>query len=311
MIDLHIHSNNSDGTKTIEEIVMEAKEKKLDLIALTDHNTFSGCAKFAEIAERYNQPALSGIEISTVYKNEEIHLLGYFPLKSSFVYPQYESLIKMNETYSNGKIKQLEDMVEKLSKDYPVSINEFHDFLKMNNVKNINRVHLANYLISKGIVDTVQNAFDYFLNEHSKYYVKKEQTDLLYAIREMVSAGGFPVIAHLNQYNFKQNEIEQLLMDISNIANKFGVELLHPDHSKNDISNYIDLCDFVQKQTNSQIIFTAGSDFHGENKSNQIGKVCNFEMDSQTILLCENISKDFIEFINNKHKAKENIQLER
>lgn len=311
MIDLHIHSNNSDGTKTVEEIVQEAKEKKLSLIALTDHNTFNGCSKFAEIAEIYNQPALVGIEISTVYKGEEIHLLGYFPAKSNFFYPQYDSLTKMNKTYSDGKINQLKAMVEKLSADYDVSVKEFQEFLKINNIKNINRVHLANYLMSKGIVDSVRNAFDYFLNEQSKYYVKKEQTDLLYAIKEVVSAGGFPTIAHLNQYNLDSNEIEQLLINISNITKEFGVELLHPDHSKNNISEYIDLCNFIQLKTKSQIVFTAGSDFHGENKPNQIGKVCDFEMDSETIQLYENISKDFIEYITEKHKAKEEIKLER
>lgn len=307
-IDTHIHSNFSDGTYSVEEIVKIAKEKGLSLIALTDHNTLDGNLLFCEMSKKYNQPALAGIEISTVYKNEEIHLLGYFPINSNFFYSQYEELVNMNRNYKNAKKIQLEKMIEKLSKDYDVSIDEFYSYI--NSIKsnmNYNRVHLANYLIHKKIINSVQEGFNGFINEEAKYYVKKEQTNLLDAISAVINAGGFISIAHLSQYNLTLDEKKEMFFDIGKITKEIGLELFHCDHSKEDIDNYLKMCNEIKNESGIKFIFTAGSDCHGQNKPNEIGKPYEFNMDKKYEELYEIVSKGFVEFIEQKYKTKENI----
>lgn len=305
-IDTHIHSTYSDGTLTPEEIVKEAKEKKIDLIALTDHNTLNGDAEFAQYANKYNQNAIAGIEISTIYKKEEVHLLAYFPINSNFFYSQYDKLNELNNNYKYGKKGQLEEMIENIGKDYDVSVKEFYEFIKtIKSDENFNRVHIANYLMHKNITKSVQESFDIFLDEKSKYYVVKPQTKLLDAVKIVVESGGFPTIAHLEQYNLNDNEIKEMLTDVSKITNEFGVELFHYDHAKSDIQRFLTICKDIESKTNLKIIYTAGSDCHGKNKPNEIGKPYEKELDIEDEALYENVSNNFIKFLKEKEILKE------
>lgn len=308
MIDVHIHSTNSDGTFTPEEIVKQAKEKKLDLIALTDHNTLNGTNDFALAAKKYKQNALTGIEISTVYKNEEIHLLGYFPINANFYYPQYEKLLKINENYKYGKKSQLEEIIENIGKDYDnISIDDFYKFIKtIKNDENFNRVHIANYLIHKGLISSTAEGFDTFLNENSKYYVVKERTQLLDAIKAIKEAGGYPVIAHIGQYNLNDKQVVDMLCNIGTITKDFGIELYHFNHKKEDVDRLRNIVNGLTSVTTLNIMFTAGSDCHGENKPNEIGVPYSFELSKADKKELENLSNNFVGFINEKFKIKEN-----
>lgn len=307
MIDVHIHSTNSDGTYTPEEIVKQAKEKKLDLIALTDHNTLDGANTFAEAAKKYNQPAIVGTEISSVYKNEEIHLLAYFPLNANFYYPQYDNLRKINDNYKYGKRSQLEEIIENIGKDYEdVSVEEFYSFIKkVKSDENYNRVHVANYLMYKGIISSTTEGFEKFLNEDSKYYVYKERTQLLDAIKVVHEAGGFPVIAHIGQYNLNDNQLVGLFCNIGTITKDFGVELYHYNHTREDIIRLKNLVKGITSVTKLNITFTAGSDCHGENKPNEIGIPYNFELSKNDKKELDKLSDNFVKFIEERFKIKE------
>lgn len=308
-IDAHIHSTFSDGTYGIEEIIKKAKENKVDLIALTDHNNLDGISEFAKLTNEYNQSALAGIEISSIYDKVEIHLLGYFPINSNFFYAQYDNLNKLNNNYKNGKREQLEEIIENIGKDYDVSVNDFYNFIsKIKDDKNFNRVHIANYLIHKNIATSIQDGFNRFLNDDSKYYVFKKQTQLLEAVDAMVQGGGLPVIAHLSQYKLTDNEIKKMLIDVSKITKDFGIELFHYDHSKSDINRYLKIVNEVKNETNANIVFSAGSDCHGKNKPNEIGFPYNFSMDKETKNLYQNICNDFVTFLKDKQFLKENIK---
>ena len=171
-IDLHIHSTYSDGTYSPDTIVKQAYEKGLDLIAITDHNNLESVADLRKASQKYGQLAVMGIEISTVYHEEEVHCLGYFNLNEDFASPKFNKLNGMLRTYKEAKSKQLRQMIENIGKDYDdVSYDDFIQFIasiKDNN--NFNRVHVANYLMHKGMVGSVQEGFDVYLNESSKYY---------------------------------------------------------------------------------------------------------------------------------------------
>src|SRR5699024_11027449 len=104
----HIHSNYSDGSDNPEDIVKKAHDKQLDLIALTDHNTIDGINEFKQACIKYRQNALAGIEVSTSYQGQEIHLLGYFNLEND----SFESLSKLINAYQNIKIRSEEHTSE-------------------------------------------------------------------------------------------------------------------------------------------------------------------------------------------------------
>lgn len=308
MIDMHIHSIYSDGTYTPEEIVKIAKEKKLDLIALTDHNALIGLSNFRDACEKYGQKALAGIEISTVYNGEEIHLIGYFPVNSNFHYAQYDVLNETNKRYHDSKIMQLEAIVEKLSKDFPVSVEEFRRFLlDLKDNDNINRVHISNYLMHKGIVGDVHEGFKKYLNKESKYYVEREQTKLLDALKIATDAGGFATIAHIGQYHLTDDEVKKMLEDISKITDEIGVELFHYDHNDTQIERLLKITKDIENKTSMKVIFTAGSDCHGLNKPNEIGKPYEDKLSDEHMKLYKDVSDNFVSFVANRYALEQTI----
>lgn len=277
-IDLHIHSTFSDGTYTPSEIVRVAKEKKLGLIALTDHNTIDGFEVFKKALAMYEQDGVLGVEISTYYKKKEIHLLSYFPTYTNFNEDKYRKLLDFVEYYHAGKVPQIEGIVNNLSKDLDVSLDEFYAFIdSIKDNHNLNRVHIANYLMNKEIVSSIDEGFKKYLREDSKYYVGRELVDLLESIKIVRECGGIPTIAHLGQYKYKEDEIKELFLDIKDVTNEIGVELFHYDHDPEDVRGFLTILEELIEEDKFNIFYTAGSDFHGKNKPNKIGEPFNYK----------------------------------
>ena len=300
-IDLHIHSTYSDGTYSPDTIVKQAYEKGLDLIAITDHNNLESVADLRKASQKYGQLAVMGIEISTVYHEEEVHCLGYFNLNEDFTSPKFNKLNGMLRTYKEAKGKQLRQMIENIGKDYnDVSYDDFIQFIasiKDNN--NFNRVHVANYLMHKGMVGSVQEGFDVYLNESSKYYVKKDQIDLLDAIATIVDAGGLPSIAHFVQYGFKYDDVLNLIKDIVRTTNIIGIEAYHSDQNEDYTNKIMNLCyvyfNSINKEQNIQTFYTIGSDCHGANKKVTIGQTSKGELSQFGVNVREWCAKNTID----------------
>lgn len=270
-IDLHIHSNYSDGSDNPEEIVKKAHDKQLDLIALTDHNTIDGIDEFKQACIKHHQNALAGVEVSTNYQGQEIHLLGYFNLEND----SFEPLAKLISTYQNIKIIQNEAILNKLKKQFPdVSISEFYNFCKgIAKKQNLNRVHIAKYMVSKGIVSDINTAFDNYINEKGPYFVSKKPISLYEAINIIHESKGIAVIAHLGEYHFSLNEKKDFIKDCLNHGID-GFECYHPLNQIEDIDLLVDC-----NQWNSSLILTAGSDYHGKNKKNNfLGISCALDL---------------------------------
>ena len=308
-IDMHIHSTFSDGTYTPEEIVDLAIKENLDLIALTDHNTIGGCKYFVSYAAKKNVNALCGIEISTTYKNEEIHLLAYFSSKTNFDLPEYKKLKDFFNLYQTHKKKQLTQIINNLKEDYPeLSPDEFFDFaLNLKRNSNLNRVHIANYLQEKKIVKSVDEAFGNLLSKQSKYYVENETIDLFEAIELVDKFDGLPVIAHPAQYKLSQEKLSKMLYEASLCCDTLGIEIFHFDCEKLDIIRFFNMgtslqniLNFKSESSKKKIVFTAGSDFHGKNKINILGKPYNYELDGLVKEIYEKTCAEFVNFAKNK-----------
>ena len=259
-IDLHIHSNYSDGSDNPEDIVKKAHDKQLDLIALTDHNTIDGIDEFKQACIKYHQNALAGIEVSTNYQGQEIHLLGYFNLEND----SFESLSKLINAYQNIKITQNEAILNKLKKQFPdISISEFYNFCKgIAKKQNLNRVHIAKYMVAKGIVSDISGAFNNYIDEKGPFFVSKKPISLYEAIKVVHESKGIAVIAHLGEYHFSVDEKKVFIKDCLDHGID-GFECYHPLNQIEDI-NLLTGC----QQQNPALILTAGSDYHGTNKKN-------------------------------------------
>ncbi|WRK56156.1 hypothetical protein SD457_25505 [Coprobacillaceae bacterium CR2/5/TPMF4] len=126
-----------------------------------------GINEFKQACIKYHQNALAGVEVSTNYQGQEIHLLGYFNLEND----SFESLSKLISAYQNIKITQNEAILNKLKKQFPnISISEFYDFCKgIAKKQNLNRVHIAKYMVAKGIVSDISGAFNNYIDEKGPF----------------------------------------------------------------------------------------------------------------------------------------------
>ena len=283
-VDLHIHSIYSDGSHTPSQIVLNAKKKEIDLIALTDHNTFSGVPKFRSACKKYKQKGIAGIEISTKYKDKEIHLLGYFNLNMDFRSKDFSQLKKILKNYKNIKKNQNEAIIQKMIDvgRYDISISEFYSFAKtVSPDENYNRVHIAKYMVYKGLVDSVDQAFDY-IGDGCDFFVDKETVSLGKAIKAIRAGHGFAVIAHVGEYNFLPDELE-LFFNFCKNNGVHGFECFHPSHDLININAIINntLNTIDTSSSNYNFLLTIGSDFHGNGQGDNIGKICEFEMDEE------------------------------
>lgn len=287
-IDLHIHSSFSDGTCTPEEIVVQAREKNMDLIALTDHNTLAGAERFRRAARKEGQKAAVGIELTSGYqtadqKMKEIHVLGYFPLQADMGSEKFALLNRRIREYGDSKYLQLENILENLAEDYPeLSVQEFYAYIESKKAdKNYNRVHIANYLMHRGLAHTVNECFERFLSEKQKYYVRRKQITVEEAVDAIKEAGGLCIIAHPAEYHFSDEEMEQFFRHCMELSVD-GVEVFHPSDTEEEVGRILKL---FQKLQPYPFLISTGSDFHGANKVNSMGK--GFFYDMEQSVFCE------------------------
>ena len=189
MIDLHTHSNCSDGDLSPEDLVKYAVSKKITVLALTDHDTISGLDR-AEKASKVNGiEFVRGIELGIECPSGEFHLLGYGLSEIS------ESLHELIATLQKNREERNLRIVEKLKDiDINTSLEELYEIF---NTKNICRPHIADFLVSKKKVKNRQKAFDLYLAKGRPIYEKKVGMNLDVAIQAIKDSEGIPVLAHL------------------------------------------------------------------------------------------------------------------
>ena len=249
MIDLHIHSEYSDGTCSIEEILAKAKSLGLNQISITDHNTLQGSLLASKIA---NINFVIGTELSVDYNGTEVHLLSYFPNGSLTDYKNVNFIIKTGEAY---KKLALMEMVENLNEmGYDIKINELSEFTK----GVINRVHICKVLMKHGYISSVQEGFEKLIGDDCPAYVERKTVTIKEATDAVHQDGGIAIIAHPYEYDSldKDDFIEKIHNDID------GIECLHPSANKEESEHLIQLA----HKYNLKV--TGGSDFHGDNKPN-------------------------------------------
>lgn len=250
--DLHVHSNNSDGSLSTSELIAEAKKLGI-IIALTDHNTTKGLESFLKEASKQGITVVSGIELSTEYNGRELHLLGYFIDKE-----HYEKIEKLMEEYHILKEESNIYLTNRLrEKGY---IIDYEDVKKRNVNGHPNRAHFASELMEKGYISSVEKAFETILNVKNGLYVPPKRINILDAIRFLCGINAVPVLAH-PLIDLDENELRELLPKAIN-AGLVGIETIHSKYSEDDLKT----AEQISKDFN--LLQSGGSDFHGKPKPN-------------------------------------------
>ena len=298
-IDMHMHSTFSDGTFTVPQIVEFARKNNFEYVAITDHNSIQSVDVLKEMTGELPHK-IAGIELSTKHNGKKLHLLGYFNMKDDFDSEKFAPLRALLDREAESKSVQVRQMIDNLSADFDVSYDEFLSMLNGDGF--VNRVHIARYLTDKGITESVSNAFKTIINTKSKYFVKRREMTFEEGLYAIVQCGGIPSIAHFVEYGFTDEEIDEIAAITAKATDTVGVELWHYKQNADFRKQIINRC---KKYNNLNIIFTAGSDFHGANKVQNIGEISPDELTAEEQRFFDNQIKHTLEVFKNRNIIKD------
>lgn len=247
-IDLHTHSTHSDGTLAPAELIREAKEAGLTVVALTDHNTVSGIPPFMAEAEKQGVTAVAGVELSTVLEGMELHLLGLFIPPA-----RYAAVTALTEDYLTRKAQSNRDLVARLNADgYTV---DYDAVVASTPDGNVNRALIAKELLARGYVPSVKAAFETLLGEGMGYYTPPARPDFFDTVRFLRSIHTLPVWAHPLQY-IDEPTVRAILPRAVE-AGLLGMEVQHSSYSDATIARAKALANEFG------LLYSGGSDYHG------------------------------------------------
>lgn len=250
-VDLHVHSNASDGTFSPSQVVELAKNAGLDAFALTDHDTTVGVPEALEKGRDLNIEVIPGIEVSSSFDGTEIHILGLFVNSDDPV------LAAMLEKMRISRDRRNEKMLENLAAD-GISFTK-EELCGDNPDTIITRAHIAHALVAKGICSGMDQAFKKYLQYGGRYCPQKEHLSPEEVVKTLISNGAFVALAHPFQYKFGDKKTEELIAHMADLGMK-GLEVYHSSNNK------LESMKLQEMAVRHHLLPTGGSDFHGGNK---------------------------------------------
>lgn len=248
--DLHVHSRRSDGTHEPARVVELAAERGLEGVSLTDHDTVAGLEEALGAGRRLGVRVLTGVELSAVYRDREIHLLAY-----GFD-PTDPVLITTLRRYRSERDQRTERIVSRL-RDLGVPL-EIGDVRRRAGEAVLGRPHVADALLSAGHVSTFQEAFDRYLNVGAPAFVPRSRFPLARAREVVHAAGGVLILAHPH-LNLSSGNIRALVEE--------GIDGMEVDHPRLKPGQKRELGELVREKG---ILRTGGSDCHGERRGSSL-----------------------------------------
>lgn len=272
--DLHCHTRFSDGTKTPEEFIAEARELGLHGVAITDHDTWNGWDRAVQAARQYGMPLVRGTEITAHVDHTSVHMLAYL------YNPDDKGLARMFADTRAARLARVQEMVKRISQDYPqITWEAVRAQVREGTQTTVGRPHIADALVAAGICSSRSQAFATIIATTSKYYIHVPSPTPVQVVQTVKRAGGAVVLAHAgdcsrNKYLLSDDRIIELID-----AGLDGIEIWHRG---NDPDQRVRLAEFVQRYG---LFATGGSDWHGAGKPNLLGE--NLTPDATVKLLCE------------------------
>lgn len=241
MLELHCHTTYSDGLLTPTELVKTAVEAGVKALAITDHDTLSGWEEAIAVAQLYDLEIVPGVELSTVYNDRSLHILGF--------YPNYHQLFLPLQERLEGRKTRAAKMLAKLAElGYPVELPTFGEGVAPS------RPHIAMALVNAGYIKTSQEAFERWLGDDKPAFVQYEKFSTTEGIQLLRKCHAVPVWAH--PYLFRGGDVEEVLKELVD-AGLMGIEVYHPNHTAQQIRRLEILC------SEYGLLRTGGSDYHG------------------------------------------------
>lgn len=260
-IDLHTHSNRSDGTDTPAELVQKAKAAGLDVVALTDHDATTGWDEAQDAADGSGIRLVRGIEISTTFHGVSVHLLGY-----EFD-PDDAALTAELDRVLGGRNDRLPRVLARLA-EHDVHITQADVVAQSGSAAASGRPHIADAMVAKGYIAHRDEAFDGWLNTHGRAHVERYSAPLTAAIELVKGAGGHVVVAHPWSRESSRVLTAEVFAGLAAVGLD-GIEVDHNDHSAASraalrvIANDLDL------------VVTGSSDYHGTGKGAAFSLGCH------------------------------------
>ena len=255
LIDLHAHTNYSDGDLSPQELIRLAIEKSIGILAITDHDTTEGIKKVnrnEEIIIDSGIKIINGIELSVKSNKGRMHILGYG--------------IDLNNVALNRKMVDLKDnsinsvlsIMEQIKRDYGIRFS-YEDIKELVNANhNLGRPDLAKLCVKYGYATTSQDAFDkYLIEAHNKTRQTSKGLQYQECLELIENSGGIPVLAHPKSLELSEKEFLILLKDMISCGLK-GIEVYHSSHSKEEMDYYLEIAN------RCGLLISGGSDFHGK-----------------------------------------------
>ncbi len=257
-IDLHTHSSASDGTEAPAVVVQRAVEAGLRTMALTDHDTTLGWDEAADAARASGIRLVRGIEVSCSRRHQSIHLLAYLPD------PSHPGLVAELARARESRDTRLDRMVGKMAAD-GIDITVDSVRAEVGDGATAGRPHIADALVTAGIVSHRDEAFRRFLGNDSPYYVSHYAPDPVDAVELVRAAGGVPVVAHAWSATRGRVVADSLIEELVS-AGLVGLEVHHRDHTPDAVRHLTDLARALD------LLATGSSDYHGDGKLNRLGE---------------------------------------
>ena len=243
--DLHIHTNCSDGMFSPEDIVEMAKERGLDCIAITDHDTFDGVERAKKRADELGLKYVVGAEISSVLNGLDVHMLAY---NVDIHNPEFKEVMKQIADLRNQRNIAI---VEKLH-EHGIDIDL--DALKRK-VNSVGRAVIAREMVRLGAAKDVADAFERYVGAGKCCFVQTRRLTPAEVVRFTLHFGGIPVLAHPKQLHMNETQFEEFLAPLA----KAGLAGIEANYFTHNIAER----NFYNKMAKKyKLIATGGSDFH-------------------------------------------------
>jgi 3',5'-nucleoside bisphosphate phosphatase len=256
VIDLHSHTNESDGTYTPEELVAAARQVGLSALAITDHDTFLGYEKAVPFAAGTTVDLVRGIELNSRLNWDSrptrwAHILAYFP--DSEPSASFLQWLEEQRAERRDRNKRLAESLRRQGID--ITLEE----VEARGRSLAGRPHFARVLVEKGYATDNEDAFRRYIGEDAPTFVERESPATEDLIRLIRDGGGLPVVAHPIRLSLDPDDLKNVLRSLKD-AGLVGLEIYHSEHDAELQNIYRELAEQLD------LLPTGGSDFHGSVK---------------------------------------------
>lgn len=250
-IDLHTHSNKSDGSMSPVELVDEAKKVGLSAIALTDHDTIDGLDEAIKHGNEIGIKVIPGVELSCEYNGKDVHIVGLFINQHN---KEFNSQLR---AFVDSRDIRNQKMCQKLTDaGMPVI---YEEMVEMYGDSVLTRAHYARYMLEKGYIKSLSEAFERYIGDHSPYYIPREKVTPKQGVELILSAGGIPILAHPILYKLGKEAMDNLVSSLKEYG-LVGIEAIYSTYTSAD-ERYI-----REIAKRYSLLISGGSDFHGAAK---------------------------------------------